>query len=220
MIASTMPRLSPTPQMTDTVYESLRDAICDGTLPPDTRLIQDELAIRLGTSRQPVHLALQQLRKEGFVVETGRRGLVVAPLGREFARQLYEMRAALDGAAAGLAAQRAGAAERAMGERIIREGRAAVEDGDLRAMAQADFTFHDFIYGLAGNLLIAAAARMQWHHVRRSIMLLGGVPTRLGPFWDEHVRILEAILAGDAGAATALAQRHADTSSAALALAA
>jgi DNA-binding GntR family transcriptional regulator len=213
-------RLAPTPQITDTVYETLREAICDGVLAPDTRLIQDELAERLGTSRQPVHLALQQLRKDGFVVDTGRRGLVVAPLDRAFAAELYEMRAALDAATAVAAARRAGPEDRRRGERIIREGRAAVAEGDLAAMASADFAFHDFLYDLAGNRLIASTARMNWHHVRRSIMLLGGTPTRLGPFWDEHVRILEAILAGDAGAATALAQRHADTSSAALALAA
>jgi DNA-binding GntR family transcriptional regulator len=91
-------RVAPAPQITDTVYETLREAICDGVLAPDTRLIQDELAERLGTSRQPVHLALQQLRKEGFVTEAGRRGLVVAPLDRAFAAELYEMRAALDAA--------------------------------------------------------------------------------------------------------------------------
>lgn len=213
-----LPKVAPTPQMTETVYESLRDAICDGALPPAARLIQDELALRLGTSRQPVHLALQQLRKDGFVVETGRRGLVVAPLDREFARQLYEMRAALDGAAAVGAARNATAADRARGEGIIRDGRAAVAEGDLRAMADADFAFHDFIYELGGNALIAATARMNWHHVRRSIMLLAGEPTKLGPFWDEHDQILQAVATGDVAAAFALAQHHAVASGKVLSL--
>ncbi len=48
-------RLVPAPQITDTVYETLREAICDGVLAPDTRLIQDELAERLGVSRQTVN---------------------------------------------------------------------------------------------------------------------------------------------------------------------
>ncbi|WP_431268816.1 GntR family transcriptional regulator [Dankookia sp. P2] len=206
-------RLAPTPQITDTVYETLREAICDGVLAPDTRLIQDELAERLGTSRQPVHLALQQLRKDGFVVDTGRRGLVVAPLDRGFAAKLYEMRAALDAAAAVAAAKRAGPEDRARGERIIREGRAAVAEGDLAAMASADFAFHDFLYDLAGNRLIASTARMNWHHVRRSIMLLAGEPTKLGPFWDEHDQILQAVVGRDALAASQLAQHHALASS-------
>ncbi len=202
-------KVAPTPQITDTVYETLREAICDGVLAPDTRLIQDELAERLGTSRQPVHLAMQQLKKEGFLVEAGRRGLVVAPLDRGFAAELYEMRAALDAAAAIAAARHASPADRARGERIICEGRAAVAEGDLAAMASADFAFHDFIYTLGGNRLIAQTARMNWHHVRRSIMLLAGEPTKLGPFWDEHDQILQAVASRDPDAAAQLAQHHA-----------
>ena len=202
-------RLKPAPQITDTVYETLREAICDGVLAPDTRLIQDELAERLGTSRQPVHLALQQLKKDGFVIESGRRGLIVAPLDRAFAAELYDLRAALDAAAAIAAAKRAEPEDRARGERIIRDGRAAVAEGDLAAMAAADFAFHDFIYTRAGNRLITAAARMNWHHVRRSIMLLAGEPTKLGPFWDEHDQILQAVVARDTVAAGQLAQHHA-----------
>jgi DNA-binding GntR family transcriptional regulator len=197
------------PQIGETVYEAIRDAICDGVLQPDERVVQDELAQRLGVSRQPVHQALQQLRKEGFLTEAGRRGLVVAPLDLDFARQVYELRAALDGPAAIAAALNARPDDRLAGERIIRAGRAAVEDGDVGAMASADFAFHNFIYELAGNTLIASTARNNWHHVRRSIMLLAKKPTKLGPFWDEHEQILGAVVSGDSAAAGQLAQRHA-----------
>jgi DNA-binding GntR family transcriptional regulator len=193
----------------ETVYEAIRDAICDGVLQPDERVVQDELAQRLGVSRQPVHQALQQLRKDGFLVEAGRRGLVVAPLDMDFARQVYELRAALDGPAAVAAALNAGPDDRAAGEQIIRAGRAAVADGDLGAMAAADYAFHNFIYDLGGNTLIAATARNNWHHVRRSIMLLAKKPTKLGPFWDEHEAILGAVVSGDSVAAGQLARSHA-----------
>src|SRR5829696_7578103 len=102
--------------------------------------------------------------------------------------------------------RRAGPEDRAPGERIIREGRAAVAEGDLAAIASVDFAFHDFLYALAGNRLIAQTARMNWHHVRRSIMLLAGEPTKLGPFWDEHDQILQAVVARDAAAAAQLAR--------------
>jgi DNA-binding GntR family transcriptional regulator len=211
-----MRQITPGPQIGETVYEAIRDAICDGILQPDERVVQDELAQRLGVSRQPVHQAMQQLRKEGFLVEAGKRGLVVAPLDLDFARQVYELRAALDGPAAVAAAQHAEAADRARGEQIIRAGRAAVADGDLAAMASADFAFHDFIYHLAGNTLIASTARNNWHHVRRSIMLLAKKPTRLGPFWDEHEAILGAVVSGDSLSAGQLAQRHALSSAKAI----
>ena len=53
---------------------------------------------------------------------------------------------------------------------------------------------------------------MNWHHVRRSIMLLAVKPTRLGPFWDEHNEILCAIVSRDPVAAGQLAQGHAISS--------
>lgn len=201
--------ITPGPQIAETVYEAIRDAICDGVLQPDERVVQDELAQRLGVSRQPVHQALQQLRKEGFLTEAGRRGLIVKPLDPEFIRQVYDLRAALDAPAAIAAARNASPADRVEGERIIRAGRAAVADGDLGAMASADFAFHDFIYAMAGNTLIASTARNNWHHVRRSIMLLAKTPTKLGPFWDEHEAILGAIVTGDGAAAGELARHHA-----------
>jgi DNA-binding GntR family transcriptional regulator len=191
------------------VYETIREAICDGVMPPDTRVVEDEVARRLGVSRQPVHQALRQLRRESFLIESGKRGLVVAPIDTEFARQLYELRAALDSAAAIAAARHAAPSDRARGERIIRAGRGAVADGDLAAMATADFAFHDFIYQLSGNKLIEATAHMNWHHVRRSIMLLADRPTKLGPFWDEHDQILQAIVSRDPVAAGELARGHA-----------
>jgi DNA-binding GntR family transcriptional regulator len=201
--------INPGPQIGESVYQTIRDAICDGVLQPEERVVQDELAQLLGVSRQPVHQALQQLRREGFLVETGRRGLVVAPLDPAFARQVYELRAALDGPAAGAAAAHAGPGTRAEGEGIIRAGRAAVANGDLGAMVTADFAFHNFIYDLGGNTLIAATARSNWHHVRRSIMLLAKAPTKLGPFWDEHEQILNAIATSDAPAAERFARQHA-----------
>jgi DNA-binding GntR family transcriptional regulator len=204
------------PQIGETVYEAIRDAICDGVLAPDERVVQDELAQRLGVSRQPVHQALQQLRKEGFLVEAGRRGLVVAPLDADFVRQVYELRAALDGPAAIAAALQAGSADRAEGERIIRAGRAAVAEGDVAAMASADFAFHNYIYDLGGNTLIASTARNNWHHVRRSIMLLAKAPTKLGPFWDEHEQILGSVVTGDSAAAGELARLHALSSAKAI----
>ncbi len=108
-----MRQINPGPHIGEAVYEAIRDAICDGILQPDERVVQDELAQRLGVSRQPVHQALQQLKREGFLTETGRRGLVVAPLDLDFARQVYELRAALDGPAAVAAAAHATPADKA-----------------------------------------------------------------------------------------------------------
>lgn len=202
----------------DSAYAAILDAICDGSLEPGQRLVEDDIAQRLGVSRLPVHQAFKQLHREGFLIEAGRRGLSVAAIDARFTLEVYELRAALDTAAAEQAARNAAPEDRARGEAIIRAGRLAVADGDLPAMVTADFSFHDFVYQLAGNRLISAAAHMNWHHVRRSILMLARKPIRLGPFWDEHDSILRAVIDGDPAGAAQLARDHAIGSGKVLAL--
>src|SRR5215831_7896070 len=90
------------PILIDQVYQRLLDAIADYTLPPGQRVRQDEVAERLGVSRQPVSHALHLLKRQGLVRESGRKGFEVAPVDPLRIRQLYEVRGALDGAAARL----------------------------------------------------------------------------------------------------------------------
>jgi DNA-binding GntR family transcriptional regulator len=196
--------------LVDRVYRAILDAICDGQLPPGERITQDQLAETLNVSRQPVLQALLLLRKQGFVRETGRRGVVVAKLEPGFIAQLYEVRAALDGAACRGAALRGAAAARARGAALIAEGRAAVRSGSVGAMIAADMAFHLFLYELSGNPLIAETAALHWQHIRRA---MGGYLRRYrarDTIWDEHQAMLDAVAAGDAEAAARLAQHHAE----------
>ena len=68
------------PNLIEQVHDRLVDAIADGTLAPGVRVTQEELADHLAVSRQPVSHALQLLKRQGLVVEHGRRGLSVAPV--------------------------------------------------------------------------------------------------------------------------------------------
>src|SRR5258707_14749877 len=107
-----MDPLTVAPNLIERVHLSLVDAIADGSLAPNERLTQEEIAQRLSVSRQPVSHALQLLKRQGLVVEQGKRGLTVAPVEPHWIRSLYQVRAALDGLAARLSAERisAGAA--------------------------------------------------------------------------------------------------------------
>ncbi len=194
------------------VYETIRDAICLGDFAAGERMAEDSLARQLNVSRQPVHQALQQLHREGFLRETGRRGLVVTPMSLELAEHIYDLRAALDETAAVKAAQRADAVSREAGEAILLAGRLAVAERDIPAMIQADFRFHSYIYELSGNPLMEAFATTNWHHVRRVASALSSRLLSLAPLWQEHEDILSAVLAGDAGSAGKLARRHVETS--------
>lgn len=196
--------------LTDRTYDAILDAICGGELPAGERINQDELAQKLNVSRQPVVQALALLKVQGFVRESGRRGVVVAPLDANSIFHLYELRSALDGAACRGAALRGAADARAWGPKLIADGREAVASGSVKRMIEADMRFHRFLYELSGNPIIAETAALHWHHVRR---LMGGYLQHYrvrASVWDEHDAILKAVMRGDPAQAEALARRHAD----------
>jgi DNA-binding GntR family transcriptional regulator len=73
------------------VYESIREDIIEGRLPPNSRLKVSELSGRFGTSTNPVREALHQLRGEGFVVISPNRGARVRPIDEDFVRDIVEI---------------------------------------------------------------------------------------------------------------------------------
>ncbi|MEO1329880.1 MAG: GntR family transcriptional regulator [Pseudomonadota bacterium] len=220
-----MKPLQDKPDLADEAYGALRDAILDGDLPPGAPLAQAELALRLGVSRQPVHQALALLRREGLAVQRGRRGLEVAPFEPERVRRIYEVRAALEGLAASLAAARAPelsmAPEAFALEAHLAAGEAALVAGVVGDMIAADLAFHRAVYALSGNPEIERAAAGLWPHVRRAmsaVLRAEGEGARIrSQSWREHREIAEAIRTGDADRAEAVARAHCLASGAATA---
>ena len=210
-----MERLSLHQPLADRVYRAILDAICEGELAPGRRLTQDELAARLDVSRQPVLQALRLLKSQGFVRDSGRRGVVVAALDPVFIAHLCEVRSALDGMACRAAARRGQADAKLWGPKLIAAGRAAVRSGSVPDMIAADMRFHFFLHELSGNPLIAETAALHWQHIRR---VMGGSLRRRylewQGIWDEHAVILDAVMRGDADAAERAACRHADAAAA------
>ena len=201
---ASLSRIAYGPDLTEQVYQRLLHAICDGELAPGARLTQEELAAAFGVSRQPVLQALRLLKKDGFVIDAGRRGLRVAPLEAQAIMQVYEVRAALDG----LAARRAALAHAQLDPTVIIEGRTAAAGQRVGPMIDADMQFHHVIYAASGNPLIAATANHHWPHIRRA---MGAVLQTVGlrrPVWDEHEAILQAINGGNADRAERLAREH------------
>src|SRR3981081_3958435 len=98
--------LDPLPNLIDQVYTRILEAITDRTLPPGHRIRQNELAEKLGVSRQPISHALHLLHRQGLVAESGRKGFEVTQLDPRRIRELYEVRGAIDALAARLAAER------------------------------------------------------------------------------------------------------------------
>lgn len=199
-------KIEVSPDLTDQVYESLLEAISTAELAPGARITQQGLAESLSVSRQPVLQALRVLRKDGFVIDSGRRGLIVAPIDPSLIRQTYQVRSVLDGLAAREAAKRGAK----LNPKMIEDGRRAFAARKISDLIQADLLFHQSIYEKSGNDMIYEAAKHHWRHIRRA---MGAVLTSLGDeinVWDEHEKILRAIDRRDAEAAERLARTHAE----------
>lgn len=212
-----MQRLAFHPDLAQQAYDAILDAICGGRLAPGSRIIQEDLAARLSVSRQPVIQALLLLRKQGFLREAGRRGLVVAPLDPAEVRRVYAVRGVLDGLAARCAAETNAARAAAEGPALIEAGRRAAAGQDMAAMIEADMAFHRFLYDLSGNPLIEESAGLHWQHIRRAMGGVLGRGDRPARVWDEHAAILAAVAAGDGEQAEKLSRAHAEQAAAELA---
>ena len=209
-----METLKPSTSIADQVYDVVAEEICTGQIAACEHLVQEQLAARLGVSRQPVQQALLLLRLDGLVERTGKRGLRVAPLDMDSIRNHYAIRGVLDGLAAREAARciRADAdAKRdlkARGLEILRWGEAAVAAKDVAEQVRQDAALHQLFYAASGNPLLAKTAEPHWRMLRRAMnetLRQGDLSQEI---WRQHAEILDAILAGDSKAAEDLMTAH------------
>jgi DNA-binding GntR family transcriptional regulator len=203
-----MKPLQAAPSLVEQVHRAVLSDIASGQLRPGERIIQEQLAQQLGISRQPVQQALTLLRKEGVLIDAPGRGLQVASLDLDHVRHMYEVRAVIEGLAFRQAAERHAARAAAEGAPLIQAGRQAVSRQSFRDMIAADMAFHDFIYQLSGNPLVAPSMQTHWTQTQRvmgEVLMRDDKPRDI---WDQHEALLAAVAAGDGEKAEGLARRH------------
>ena len=133
------------------VFETLRGAIIDGTLKPGERLMEVQLAEDMGVSRTPVREAIRKLELEGLVLMIPRKGAYVSGISSKDIADVFEVRAALESLAAGLAAERITEQELEDLNRFMVEVTINAEIGDLEKVIKSDTDFHDQIYRASRN---------------------------------------------------------------------
>ncbi|MEP7061922.1 MAG: GntR family transcriptional regulator [Betaproteobacteria bacterium] len=203
-----MDSIAVNPTMVEQAYRAILDAICDGVLAPGERLTQEGVAKKLDVSRQPVNQALMLLKQQKFVCEAGRRGLMVAPLDREFMRWIYELRLGIEPIAAALAARHASAASCDQGRALVAGGRQALRDSAIGPLIGADMAFHMWIYETSRNRLFVDKMEELWHHLRRAMREVLQQRDYRKAVWTEHEQILRAITTRDERAAASLCAAH------------
>lgn len=135
----------------DVVFQTLRQAILKGELKPGERLMEIQLAHKLGVSRTPIREAIRKLELEGLVLMIPRKGAEVAEITEKSLTDVLEVRKVLEELAVQLTC------DKITDEGIVKLREAArdfervLKDRDVTSIAQADVRFHDIIYQATDN---------------------------------------------------------------------
>jgi DNA-binding GntR family transcriptional regulator len=195
--------------LADQVRDHLLESILAGHYPPDSRIVETQVARELGTSQAPVREALRALAAIGIVELAAFRGARVRRPSRAEILEAYAVRSALETLAARLATPDLTDGDLADLRRDLDAMDSAADAGDGHAVAEADATFHARIVDLAGNATLARVWRSLEPYSRTYLTLaLPGADARWSA--DLHVPILRALEARDGDAVARALQRHFD----------
>lgn len=204
LLVPTLRLVSQAPSLADAVAQAVRDGIAAGELVPDTTYSVYQLAELLGVSRSPVREGMLRLAEAGLVEIRRNRGFRVLPPRAHDIEEIFEIRLALEPAAAHKAAMLGTDDEHA----AIRAALTAMAAADELSFWPADRALHDQLLRAAGNARAAAIVAQ----LRSTTALLGPPTTASGrtlaEIHAEHEPVVAAVLARDGAAAEAAMRAH------------
>nr|WP_027870191.1 GntR family transcriptional regulator [[Eubacterium] cellulosolvens] len=206
-LAETMSEYEGMP-LRDVVFRTLRKSILRGDLHPGERLMEIQLANRLGVSRTPIREAIRMLELEGLVTNIPRRGAQVAKITEKDLRDVLEVREALEELTVRLACERI--TERQLSDlyRASRKFEAVVDTMDLVQLAQADEEFHTIIYEASGNRrLVQMINNLREQMYRYRVEYLKDAENRQSLI-TEHDELWESLKRKDFASADKYMKRH------------
>lgn len=189
-------------------YSIIKDAILSLQLEPGAPIVETTLAEQMGISKTPVRDALQELEREGFVARVFFKGTYVTDVTMRDMREVFQLRAVLEGLAAQLAAP-------SFGDRELDEicahlvaAEAALEEGDLLLCSQHGQMLHRAIIHKADNARLVPIIQNLDDHVQRFRALSDRIGGRLHKSVQEHRRVLAALYDRDPVAAEQAMRDH------------
>jgi DNA-binding GntR family transcriptional regulator len=189
----------------DETVDELRRLILDGDLLPGTHLTELAISERLGVSRLPVREAFRRLEAEGLLEALPRRGVRVVELDSDELETVREIRIALELMAVRRTVERAEPEVLDQLRVVLSDGESATSAQDAVRLDELNDVFHELLSRGSGSRFLAdtlRSVRNQAHH------LVGGKSAAVGNSWEEHARIIEAVLSSDAEFAVLLMRRH------------
>ncbi len=187
------------------IVDSLREDILAGSLVAGSSLRQDRIASRFEVSHIPVREAFERLAADGLVTMVPRRGAFVSLMSAGDARELTEMRIALESLAVRCSAPTIGVPALELASRAL-----AVADTSDRISdySEMNWQFHRQLYAACGRPRLLATIETLWRQVDRYLRLVLEVTDYLGKSQGEHRDILEAYRRGDVCEAEQITAAH------------
>lgn len=194
----------------DVVFNTLRQAILRGELKPGERLMEIQLANKLGVSRTPIREAIRKLELEGLVLMIPRKGAEVAEITEKSLRDVLEVRKALEELAVQIACDKITATQIDQLRVEAKEFEAALNDDDVTKIAEADVAFHDIIYLATDNQrLIQLLNNLREQMYRFRVEYLKREDSH-AVLIKEHLQIIDAIEKRQKEAASQVTCKHID----------
>jgi DNA-binding GntR family transcriptional regulator len=205
-------------KLADGAYAQLKEDIFDFRLIPGDRFSESEVAERLGISRTPVREALFRLQREGYLEVTARSGWIVRPFDFELFEHLYDLRMVLETTAVRRLCERPDDTSAPLPALVALAAIWLVARADRvsdgQRVAGYDEAFHIELVRAAGNPELARVHREVTERIRIIRRLDFTQPNRVETTYDEHARILTAIIDRETKEATRLLRAHIEESKA------
>ncbi|HOV37638.1 MAG TPA: GntR family transcriptional regulator [Spirochaetales bacterium] len=182
------------------VYESLKAKIIKNELKPLEYLNEKDLALEMGTSKTPIREALQELKRNRFVMIIPTKGCFVANVSLEDIREIYELREIYECNAVRIAAGKPDKDKKILADQLREYEVTALNDSmSAQGRLLAGYQIHSAIVHSVGNSRLDEAYKtLQDHIVRIRIYVMNRyIHTRVKESEEEHRAIIQAILMGD-----------------------
>ena len=196
-------------RLADDVYQQILDAILANDIGMDDQLVQEKLAAELEISRTPVREALLRLEQEGVLVTSSRGGFMLRRISEDEAKEIYEVRAAIEGQAARLLADRNAAEDHARLRKAI-EREENITSHTVQAYFAANRNIHRAIVELTGNRHLVDIFDNIWNRAVAFHLFSAIEEIDLAQSLGNHLELVEAIETGDWRTAMTAVFEHID----------
>ncbi len=190
------------------IFQKIRQDIIIGRYSRNEELKELLIASEMGVSRTPVREALRQLEREGLVAIIPNKGTYVVGITTQDMKDIYDIRAALEGLCVRQAANIATAEQIEALEEILYLAEYHLQKGHKKQVAELGSKFHDILYEAGGSRMLKRILQNYYLYLEQVRMFLFTIPGKVREDIREHWQILEAIKEQNGEKAEHAVSRH------------